>query len=260
MKIDNIELIEIQKKLFEILVEFDRICRKNNLKYTLEGGTLLGAVKYKGFVPWDDDIDVVMLREDYDKFCEIAKCEISEKYFLSNNDTCAHFPLSYSKLCAEGTLYVQRGYEHLDMHQGVFIDIFPIDNINKKYFKLQKILISSLQGGKSVKLKVGGPKKIRYLLFSILPLRFINKNLTKLMNLFNKKNTRYVYELCARNDNFPPLERRIYTELIELEFCEKKFLCSQHYQEFLKSRFGNIEEIPPAEKRKPSHNIIKVKI
>ena len=78
-KICNIPLNEIHDYLFEILQELDRICRKYNIKYSLEGGTLLGAVKYGDFVPWDDDLDVVMLRTEYERFIMVCKNELSEK-------------------------------------------------------------------------------------------------------------------------------------------------------------------------------------
>ena len=81
-KICNIPLNEIHDYLFEILQELDRICRKYNIKYSLEGGTLLGAVKYGDFVPWDDDLDIGMLREDYEKFKKIFNQELAEKYLL----------------------------------------------------------------------------------------------------------------------------------------------------------------------------------
>lgn len=86
-KICNTPLSEIHKYLFEILQELDRICRKYHIKYSLEGGTLLGAAKYGDFVPWDDDLDVVMLRPEYERFLEVCENELNEKFFLQNSET-----------------------------------------------------------------------------------------------------------------------------------------------------------------------------
>ena len=105
-KICDIPLSEVQKHLFEILREFHRICKKHNIKYTLEGGTLLGAVKYGGFVPWDDDLDVVMLRDEYEKFLEVCKTELSDKFFIQNYNTEKEFPLNFTKLRYNDTRYV----------------------------------------------------------------------------------------------------------------------------------------------------------
>ena len=81
-KICQYDIREVQKKLLMILIEFDRICRKHNIKYSLEGGTLLGAIKYKGFVPWDDDIDIVMERPEYERFLKVCKRELNKEFFL----------------------------------------------------------------------------------------------------------------------------------------------------------------------------------
>ena len=86
-KVGNYAIEEVHKKMLELLIEFDRVCKQNNIRYVLDSGTLLGAIRHKGFIPWDDDIDVAMLREDYDKFCAIANQELGEKYYFENEVT-----------------------------------------------------------------------------------------------------------------------------------------------------------------------------
>lgn len=91
-KQEKISLEELQDRVYRIFVEFDRICRKHNIRYSMEGGTLLGAVKYQNFVPWDDDIDVIMLREEYEKFLSVAPGELSEAFSCSPTTMSASSP------------------------------------------------------------------------------------------------------------------------------------------------------------------------
>lgn len=122
------ELLErLHHKEVEILKEFDRICCKYNLRYYLIAGSLLGAIRHKGFIPWDDDIDVAMPRDDYEKFVVICKKELNSNFFLQTSDTDPNWKRYYGKLRMNGTLFVERKNEHMLHHQGIFIDIFPLD-------------------------------------------------------------------------------------------------------------------------------------
>ena len=122
-------LRDVQKVQLEILLEFDRICRKHGLKYLLFAGTLLGAVRHKGFIPWDDDIDVCMLRGDYERFLTVCKDELSAELFLQTTDTDREYPLQFAKLRKNNTRFVEKSMSDLKIHHGVFIDIFPLDNV-----------------------------------------------------------------------------------------------------------------------------------
>lgn len=269
-KICQYDIKEVQSKLLMILIEFDRICRKHNIKYSLEGGTLLGAVKYKGFVPWDDDIDVVMERCEYERFLKVCKTDLKKEYFLQNNRTVRHFPLSYSKLHMNKTLYVQEDTKHLKIHQGLFIDIFPVDNIFKPTLRLQIAFVGALTGARSLKLNKIYKKnnkitnnKFKLLIYHILanmPLWWINLSIDCCCRIFNIFHSKYVYEVCNPNRNFKPLNRKIYRDLTRLEFMGITFLASKHYKIFLKSRFGDIRKLPPKEERVPSHKIIRCKL
>ncbi|MFC5401741.1 LicD family protein [Cohnella soli] len=123
------ELRRMQLIQIELLAEFDALCRKHELRYVIASGTLLGAARHGSFIPWDDDIDVEMLRSDYDKFCKIDKQEFGENTFFQTNKTDKHYPWLYGKLRRSGTQAVRLGQEHLKMQSGVFIDIFPRDGV-----------------------------------------------------------------------------------------------------------------------------------
>lgn len=116
----------------EILDEIDRICTKNNLTYFLVGGTLLGAIRHKGFIPWDDDLDIAMAREDYNKFIEICKSELDNKYVLHYFNTDENYWLTFAKIRKKHTLYDEEGAVENIKYKGMWVDIFPLDYLNSK--------------------------------------------------------------------------------------------------------------------------------
>jgi len=128
MAIDPKELRKAQLIMLEMLVEFDAICQKHNLKYWLDSGTLLGAVRHKGFIPWDDDIDLSMPVEDYRKFKEIAQDELSTNIFFQTKESDPNFKFDYIKLRSNRASIVEFHEEGKEVgyHQGVFVDIFPM--------------------------------------------------------------------------------------------------------------------------------------
>ena len=126
---DKKTLKKLQKIELSILKEFDKICSENKLDYFLVGGSAIGVVRHKGFIPWDDDIDVGMRRKDYDKFLEIAKSKYSDKYTILNNDTNHQFPLMNTRWGLKGTEYKTEDLKDIPGEFGIFLDIFCQDNI-----------------------------------------------------------------------------------------------------------------------------------
>ena len=116
---------EHQLALLTLLKEFDRVCRLVGVKYTLFAGTLLGSVRHKGFIPWDDDLDVMMLREDYDKFLSQAGKYLDSTVFFLQKEFTEHWPMFFSKLRLNGTACIEKYHpKDPDIHQGIYIDIF----------------------------------------------------------------------------------------------------------------------------------------
>ena len=255
-----IELNVLQDYVYSIFVEFDRICRKHNIKYTMEGGTLMGAVKYQGFVPWDDDIDIVMVRAEYERFLKIAPEELDSKFFLQSYNNVSEFPLNYAKLCLNGTEIYDYDYTHLkNMHHGIFMDIFPIDNVVPEKLHKHCSRVGLFTGARKTKLKTIKPRGIRKLIYgtlALLPMKTLINLVDKSCKRYNNKNTGYIYEVCNSNRSFKPLKSEMYSSLTELRFRDKEFLAVSNYDDFLKSRFGEnyMNELPSEEKRKPSHN------
>lgn len=129
------ELRKLQLIELELLLEFDRICRKHRIPYSIIGGTLLGAVRHKGFIPWDDDADVALLRSDYDAFVKALDQELDhERFYFQDRFLTEAYRWGYGKLRRHGTSFVRPNTEHLPYEQGVYIDIMPVDYIPDSFF------------------------------------------------------------------------------------------------------------------------------
>lgn len=125
---ENKTVAAAQKIMLEILLEIHRICVENHITYWLEAGTLLGAIRHKGFIPWDDDCDVSMPRQDYEKFLKIAQSKLPESMFLQTKETDKDYPLPWAKIRKNGTLLIETGETGKEnYHHGIFVDIFPYD-------------------------------------------------------------------------------------------------------------------------------------
>ena len=120
------ELKSLRAFQMEMLAATIEICERHDISYCAIAGTVLGAVRHGGYIPWDDDLDIVMPREDYDRFIKFAKEELDDRFFLQNFETepaCVNY---FTKIRRNGTLFVQESDVRVNMHRGIFIDIFPI--------------------------------------------------------------------------------------------------------------------------------------
>ena len=128
-KYTDIELITLQTELYRILDEITRICKKHDIPFFAIGGTAIGALYDQGILPWDDDIDIGMKREDYEIFLREAPKILQKKYFLQWYGSDPHTPFYFAKLRKTGTVFQEEIAEGLGMHNGIYIDIFPFDKI-----------------------------------------------------------------------------------------------------------------------------------
>lgn len=187
----NKDLEIIHNELYSMLCDLDDFCKENNIQYVLAYGTALGCIRHGSFIPWDDDLDVQMTRENYEKFLKLFKN--NEKYFLQKSEE--DYPLYFSKLRKNNTTFIEDvpyRKKYKNIHQGIFIDIFPIDKVssNKFYQSIQifysNILISLslfLRGYKTNNLL----KKV-YMVFSLLFYPF-RKKMISFIEKFNSQNT-----------------------------------------------------------------------
>lgn len=257
-QIDKAKLNKLHEVEQEILDEIDRICRKNKLSYQLSGGTLLGAVRHKGFIPWDDDIDITMIREDYDKFIKIAQLELKDEYFIQcyETDDC-YFP--FIKIRKNNTLLDEKEISHLDCNKGIFVDIFPfekINNPNSKVLKIKAVLIKNIWETILVKKGVFKTyKETRHPIFSrilgIFSYNYLKNIQTALMKSANVKEGEYLCALCGGYNYKKDIHK--YSEMMpakEIEFEKKKYYSYKNPDHYLTNLYGkNYMELPPKEKR-----------
>lgn len=247
-KVCGYDMEVLHARQLEIASELDRICRTQNIKYSLYGGSIIGAIRHNGFIPWDHDIDVCMPRKDYERFVKYCKKNPSDKFFFSNYKSEKKYPNNWGKFRLETTVFLEKELAHLNLHKGVFIDVHPIDNVYPKTLKLQVKLSSFWACVHHVKCKMynGSKRKERvYKLFSWLPFFIINGLRDFTMRINNVFRTKYVYKLSHPNGGIYPIPRNTFEELIEHEFEDKTFFIPKDYDEFLTKRYGNYMEFPP---------------
>ena len=258
------DLKKVQEIELEILVEFDRICREHDIPYFLDSGTALGAIRHGGFIPWDDDIDVGMMREDYEKFLSIAPKELNSKYFLQTLETDPECPCLFAKIRKNGTVYQENNKTGMKMHMGIWIDIFPFDYISnsqteqsqliakgKKYknlFMLQKIPHVYARGKQNALRFYSKAviRKLSHLLLKVIP---ANYYVNKINNIIEQGKTSKDYVTCYyygnpivwRTDKLIPVGR--------IMFEGKEFLSVRDSDYYLKVQYGDYMQLPPEEKR-----------
>ncbi len=127
------EIARLQAHVLAMLKEFDRVCRAHGIVYTISNGTLLGAIRHKGFIPWDDDGDISMMREEYERFRAVAHELDPSVCFFQDHYNDPPYRWGYGKLRRTGTTYIRTGQEHMTFKTGVAIDIFPMDDIPRGF-------------------------------------------------------------------------------------------------------------------------------
>ena len=130
---------DLQQKQLDILKAFIKVCNKYNLEYFLVYGTALGAIRHKGFIPWDDDIDVAMPRKDYDKYIELQKEYEGTPYFIQTFKSDPCYIYNYAKLRDSSTTFLENAFKNHRINQGVFIDVFPVDGMSREVGDREKI-------------------------------------------------------------------------------------------------------------------------
>lgn len=256
---------EIQK---EMIREIDRICRKNHIHYNMVGGTMLGAIRHGGYIPWDDDVDIGFLRNEYEKFRKVCKEDLDHsRFYIQDCRDTNGYRWGYGKFRRKDSEFIRLNQEYMPYEQGLFIDLMPFDNIPDGWvarrihfamcFLFRKFFWSEV-GSRTEK-----NKGIR-LLYSIMRL-VPHKTLIKLFEGFIERGKRLGKTELVRILTFPTpkgvfgYERKWYTDLTGYKFDELTLPGAKDYDGYLKVKYGHYMELPPVEKRK-IHPISKLRL
>lgn len=264
------ELKELQKIELEILLDVDRFCREHGLRYFLGEGTLLGAIRHNGFIPWDDDVDIIMPRRDYNKFLELAPKLLAPKYEVQHFTTVENYWSPFIKIrsLAENQKYRQGHIAHLTKHNGALIDIFPLEYVlepGSLRLKAQEFRIRFFRRTLIVKLGLEKPDSYKGRIFffvgKLYSVKRIHRILDKEFNRYNDKERPYVGNLASYHKlEHMVVPASVYKESIGHEFEGHLLPVPKEYDLLLKTIYGNYMELPPEDERRIKHSFVaKVK-
>ncbi len=262
----TLALKSIREVQIEIVQEIERICKLENLNYFMMFGTLLGAVRHKGFIPWDDDIDLGMLRKDYDLFIDAFDKHASDKYVLQIVERDPYYAFFFMKILRKDSIMIEEGYQDDRKLNGIFVDVFPFDNAPSNHFAqvLQNkacIFFMSLlfyQVGRMDPNQGSFPvrcvKKFKNLLSKALSRKTIINISTSIMKM--KKEGKY---LLTFGDTYIYKTEQM-KDLVPTQFENYKFQAPRLTDDALTCLYGDYMKLPPLEQRVMPHRIIKVEI
>lgn len=247
---------EHNEVLIGILKYIDEVCRENNIKYTLIGGSLIGTIRHQGIIPWDDDIDIALIKSEYDKLIEVLKKSTNEQYKLLNHSTNSSYYMNFSKIIDLRTSLKEECCNDISDY-GIYVDIFCYYNTpNNKI--LRNIHGSILKFEKNLLTTSYKEKKYNNILFNIgaFIARFIGSNfwyilLNKTQNLYNKNNkSKYVVSnwMCYSLKK-EIKERDLFKKYKYSKFENIDVMIIEKYDKFLRGTFGDYMQLPPEEKR-----------
>ena len=252
------QLRRLQMIELELLMEVDRICALHGIRYQIIAGTMLGAVRNGGFIPWDDDADVALLRPEYERFREACRASLdTDRYYFQDMRTTSGYRWGYGKLRRKRTTFLREHQEHMPYDQGVFIDVFPLDAIpnslagrtlvNFECFLTRKMLWSTVG-------KVADPnifKRLVYAAMDLVPRDWVAKHVEHLASRKHAQNSDWVRILTFPTPNRCFGYKRIwYQSSVPAQFEGITFPGVSDYDDYLSFKYGSWREIPPPEQRK----------
>ena len=252
-----------RKKLFavllDLLLEFDKVCKKHGLKYFMDGGSLIGPIRHKGFIPWDDDIDVVMPRKDYDRFVKLSK-EFSEPYFLQTPYTDPEYFYCPARLRNSNTSAIVETFAYQKFNHGIWLSIFPLDNWEEsaidKFNLIKSLIIENSTYMRMTNPHLDKKNQERVKNYSGRNPLETYQEIQRLGTSFNDKPTKFV---SATVSAVLPYSKKLwyaedFASTILADFEGYKVPIPIGYDRILKTVFGDYMALPPMEERGLHHS------
>lgn len=267
----EVELQKVHSLELLIAAEIKRICEKNDIAYFITAGTLLGAVRHGGFIPWDDDMDFGMLRSDYEKFAECCENDLDSRFYLQNWEKDEDYPFSFSKIRLKGTHFVEAFSESVGECDGIFVDIFPFDSVpeedfkrkiqGKRYYFYKRLLWIKKGMGKNMK-NGNSFQKIKYYIFLFLSIFFNYEHAKRrFISIQKKYNVLNDSSLVVADGSYSyekeSIPRKWVEDLELISFEDTSFFSYKAKEEYLKHFYGDYMKLPPVEKRN-RHELVRV--
>jgi len=271
-KLFGYTLTEIQHRILAILQEVDRICTKHKITYFLEAGSALGAKRYQGFLPCDDDIDIALLREDYNRFLIIAQKELSNEFILQTLNSGSQYPYPYAQIALDNTCFVRYDFKDIKMHLGLHIDIAPLDNVladkelqKKQFEKVRNItkLIRTKMIPQQFESKNPIKKFIvntQYYLLKLIPLRILARIQTKEFTRYNHMETGYVGDLCTHYKKTIVFDKNKLIPVSKSVFEDAEYPVPGDIDYYLNIMYDDYMKLSPRENGSVKYNLIAVSL
>ena len=253
----------LQLQDLDILREFQRLCEAHSLRYFLGSGTLLGAVRHKGFIPWDDDIDVEMPRPDYDRFSRLCATDLAGGFSWHTYLTDPNYPFMWGKLMRDGTQLRQGPTEHLRIQQSVYIDVWPLDGIaNRRSVEaIQRVVHKWCQIRLSADFKRPGLRGIVAKSFKIVPRRLVVWLCERMATLTPYDRARVVAHPRALYGYRKECMPRLWFEgTATLEFEDLALPGPTGWDAYLTHVYGDYMKPPPKAARKSRHEMTELRL
>ena len=252
-------LTELHREIMDILDHVIDVCEACNLKYYLIGGSLLGAVRHKGFIPWDDDLDIVMPRKDFEKFVKHDYLQLDNAYSLEWINTDSKYNKVFAKVTKKGTLFEEVAGENSSIKRGIFVDIFPIDITDgySKQIERRKKKVTFWSGLLFAKSVSQEKSIIKRIILDIIPEKVFLRLAEHYMKIKPKKGGSYYSNFGSQYS----IKRQThlitnYGEGVLLQFEDRLYRCPTKYKDILESIYGsNYMELPPENKRRTHYPI-----
>ena len=251
---------EIQERCLVSLLYFDKVCRENGLRYSLAFGTLIGAIRHHGFIPWDDDIDVLMPRPDFDKLTEVLKAQPSDDFgFMDYYDLENFFVTRILKIYNKKT-YLKEYSEKYNLDYGAYIDVFPVDGIAedlvkaKKDQKMYRLMYRLIWLYVSSKHRKKGIRKSFKNLFRPIA-KWAQGKIEELIDAYSYEESKYVMILGVKNITKRRILKNSFDNLLDVDFEGHSVKVFSDYDDILRRQFGDYMEMPPEDQRVSHHKL-----